>query len=121
MDLAVDTSAIIAVISDEPEKPSILAYTIDSNLVAPASVRWEIGNALSSLFKRGRITLARARFAVRSYQQMRLQLVDVDLEQALELSEQMDIYAYDAHALVPALNLRLPLLTLDKRMTSIAP
>ena len=116
-----DTSAIIAVISDEPEKPSILAYITDYNPVAPASVRWEIANALSSIFKRGRITLARARFAVRSYQRMRLQFVDVDLEQALELSEQMDIYAYDAYILVTALNLRLPLLTLDKRMMSIAP
>lgn len=121
MDLVVDTSAIIAVIADEPEKPAILAYTTDSNLVVPASVRWEIGNALSSMFKRGRITLARARLAIRSYQRMRLQFVDVDLEQALELSEQMDIYAYDAYVLVTALNLQLPLLTLDSRMATIAP
>ncbi len=121
MDLVVDTSAIIAVIANEPEKPTILAYTIYSNVAAPASVHWEIGNALSSMFKRGRITLAQARLAVRSYQRMRIQFVNVGLEQALELSEKMDIYSYDAYVLVAALNLRLPLLTLDKRMKSIAP
>ena len=54
MDLVVDTSAIIAVIADEPEKPAILAHTIDSDVIAPASVRWEIGNALSGMFKRRR-------------------------------------------------------------------
>ena len=120
MDLVVDTSAIIAVIADEPEKPAILAHTIDSNLIVPASVRWEIGNALSSMFKRGRITLVRARLAIRNYQRMRLRFVDVDLEQAVELSQEMDIYAYDTYVLVTALNLQLPLLTLDIRMAAIA-
>ena len=115
-----DTSAIIAVIADEPEKPAILAYTIDSDVVAPASVRWEIGNALSGMFKRKRITMDRARLAIRSYERMQIRFIDVDLEQSLELSERMDIYAYDAYVLVCASDMQLPLLTLDNRMATIA-
>ena len=120
MDLVVDTSAIIAIIVDEPEKAAVEAYTADSNLVAPASVHWEIGNALSAMFKRDRISLTQARLAIASYEQMRIQFVDVDLVQSLELSERMDIYAYDAYILVCASDLRLPLLTLDNRMAVVA-
>ena len=115
-----DTSAIIAIIVDEPEKAAVEAYTADSNLVAPASVHWEIGNALSAMFKRDRISLTQARLAIASYEQMRIQFVDVDLVQSLELSERMDIYAYDAYILVCASDLRLPLLTLDNRMAVVA-
>ncbi len=115
-----DTSAIIAIIVDEPEKAAVEAYTADSNLVAPASVHWEIGNALSAMFKRGRIGLAQARLAIASYEQMRVQFTDVDLEKALELSERMNIYAYDAYILVCASDLGLPLLTLDNRMAIVA-
>ena len=121
VDLVIDTSAIIAVIANEPERLAILAHTADSGLVAPASVHWEIGNAFSAMFKRRRITLAQAKLAIRSYEQMRLRFIDIDLSQSLELSEQLDIYAYDTYVLASALNLRLPLLTLDDRLATLAP
>ena len=115
-----DTSAIIAVIADEPEKPAIEAYIAESNMVAPESLHWEIGNSLSSMFRRGRINLARAKLALATYEQMRIQFVAVDLEQAVELSEQMNIYAYDAYVLVCALRTGLPLITLDRGMAAVA-
>ena len=120
MDLVIDTSAIVAVIANEPEKLAI-AHTADSSLVVPASVHWEIGNAFSAMFKRRRITLAQAKLAIRSYEQMRLRFIDIDLSQSLELSEQLDIYAYDAYVLASALSLRLPLLTLDDKLAAVAP
>ena len=52
---------------------------------------------------------------------MRIRFTDIDLSQALELSEQLDIYAYDAYVLASALNLRLPLLTLDNKLAVVAP
>ncbi len=61
-----------------------------------------------------------ARLAIRSYEQMQIRFMDVDLEKSLELSEQMDIYAYDAYILVCASDLGLPLLTLDNRMAIVA-
>ena len=50
MDLVIDTSAIIAVIANEPEKQAISEYVADSVPVTPRSVHWEIGNALSRMF-----------------------------------------------------------------------
>ena len=121
MDLVIDTSAIIAVIANEPERQAIVAQAADSALVAPASVHWEVGNAFSAMFRRRRITLEQARLAIRSYEQIRIRFMDIDLTQSLELSEQLDIYAYDAYVLASALNLRLPLLTLDQRLATVAP
>ncbi len=123
MDLVIDTSAIIAVMANEPEKQAILEYIADSTPVAPRSVHWEIGNALSRMFKRDRITIAESKIALSEYGLMRFRFIDVDLEQSLELSEQLDIYAYDAYdayVLVSAFNHRLPLLTLDRGMAVAA-
>ena len=119
--MVIDTSAIIAVIANEPERSAIVARAADSGLVAPASVYWEVGNAFSVMFKRRRITLAQSQFAIRSYEQMRIRFIDIDLTYTLELSEQLDIYAYDAYVLASALNLCLPLLTLDQGLLAIAP
>lgn len=121
MDLVIDTSAIIAVIANEPERQAIIAQAADSALIAPASVHWEVGNAFSAMFRRRRITLEQARLAIRSYEQIRIRFMDIDLTQSLELSEQLDIYAYDAYVLASAFNLRLPLLTLDRRLATVAP
>lgn len=58
MVLIIHTSAIVAVLMDEPEKAAILELTEDAELVAPRSVHWEIGNAFSLMFKRRRRCLA---------------------------------------------------------------
>ena len=55
-------------------------------LVAPASVHWEVGNAL----------------------------IDVALKQAVELSARLNVYAYDAYVIACAVNQRAPILTLDR-------
>lgn len=119
--MVIDTSAIIAVIANEPERQAIIAQAADSALIAPASVHWEVGNAFSAMFRRRRITLEQARLAIRSYERIRIRFMDIDLTQSLELSEQLDIYAYDAYVLASAFNLRLPLLTLDRRLATVAP
>lgn len=112
-DLVVDTSAIIAVIANEPEKPSLISQTQGYDLVAPSSLYWEIGNAFSAMIKRGRITLEQARAAIEIYKQIPLDMVDVDLEQALEIVDKHKVYAYDGYMIACALNRGCPLLTLD--------
>ena len=121
MDVVVDTSAIIAVIANEPERPVILELTAGANLTVPPSIHWEVGNAFSAMFRRRRISLDQAKRAVRSYEQMTFRFIDVDLGQALEISDRLGIYAYDAYVLACALNMRSPLLTLDLRLTDAAP
>ena len=120
MDLVIDTSAVIAVIANEPERDAIIAQTVGVSLLAPASVHWEVGNAFSAMLKRRRITLSLAQQAIRSYEQMQFRFIDVDLSQSLNLSAQLGLYAYDAYVLACALNLRSPLLTLDNGLAGNA-
>ena len=113
MELVADTSTIIAVIANEPEKPLLIAKTQGYDLVAPQSLYWEIGNAFSAMIKRGRITLEQATAAIEIYEQIPINLVDIDLEQALELVDKHKVYAYDAYMIACALDRGCPLLTLD--------
>lgn len=120
MDLVIDTSAIIAAITDEPERQAIINHTIGAELIVPMSVHWEVGNAFSAMLKRRRISLTQAKEAIASYQQITFRYIEVGLDQSLDLSERLNIYAYDAYVLACALNLRLPLLTLDRRLADAA-
>jgi len=121
MDLVIDTSAIIAVLMDEPEKAAIVERINGAKLVAPRSVHWEVGNAFSAMFKRNRITLDEAKpAALAMYERMSIRFVDVKIVRSLELAEQLDMYAYDAYILACALDLDAPLLTLDKRLADAA-
>ncbi len=113
MELVADTSTIIAVIGNEPEKPLLISKTQGYDLVAPQSLYWEIGNAFSAMIKRGRITLEQATAAIEIYMQIPIVLVDVDLEQALKIVDKHKVYAYDAYMIACALDRGCPLLTLD--------
>ena len=121
VDIVIDTSAVIAVIANERERQAIIDRTDGVNLAAPASLHWEVGNAFSAMFRRRRITLAQAKQAIGSYERMMFRFVDVDLSRSLELSDRLGLYAYDSYVLACALNLRLPLLTLDERLAAAAP
>lgn len=113
MELVADTSTIIAVIANEPEKPLLIVKTQGYDLVAPRSLYWEIGNAFSAMIKRGRITLEQATAAIEIYKLIPINLIDVDLEPALETVDKHKVYAYDAYMIACALNRGCPLLTLD--------
>ncbi len=113
MELIVDTSVIIAVIANEPEKPALVAATQGFDLVAPLSLHWEIGNAFSAMMRRNRITLQEAEAAIEIYRQIPLRFVDVSLKQSLELSDRLKIYAYDAYLIACALTQGCALVTLD--------
>lgn len=113
MNIVVDTSVIIAVITNEAQKARLVAQTQGADLFAPRSLHWEIGNAFSAMLKRQRITVEQAKTAVQIYQQMPLNLMEIDLVQAVDLSSQFDIYAYDAYIIACAINLNCSLLSLD--------
>jgi predicted nucleic acid-binding protein len=82
-------------------------------VVDPGSLPWEVGNAFSAMFKRGRITVEHARRAVRLYEQIPIKLLEVDVDAAVALAAKHDVYAYDAFMLICAQVRRAPLLTLD--------
>lgn len=120
MEVIIDTSVLIAVITNEDEKEKLVALTTDAELIAPLSVHWEIGNAFSSLLKRKRVTLDEALQAIEIYLQIPVRFVEVELSESLEVASELGLYAYDAYLLQCALKYRLPLLTLDSKLAQAA-
>lgn len=118
--ILVDASAVLAVILEEPEKGAILEATAGSEAKAPGCLRWEIGNAFSAMVKRGRLAEHESLAALRIFETIPVQEVDVDMESALALALKHQIYAYDAYYLMAAKNHRVALLTLDSRMGDVA-
>ena len=120
MNITIDTSALIAVIANEPKKSRIVQLTVDASLLAPFSVYWEIGNAFSAMLKRNRVTSKQVQSCIALYQQIPLKFVDVNLSKTIDLVEQLQIYAYDAYLIQCALQTNTPLLTLDAGLIQAA-
>lgn len=120
MRIVVDTSAIIAVIADEAEREKLIVLTKGSTIVAPPSVKWEIGNAFSAMMKRARINLDQAVEAIDIYQEISIEIIDVNLKDAIQLAGKYNIYAYDAYILQCAIENNIPLISLDKSLIDIA-
>lgn len=120
MEVVVDASVLIAVITNEEEKEKLVEITSETELIAPLSVHWEIGNAFSALLKRRRLTLEEALQAIEIYLQIPVRFVEVELTESLELADELGLYAYDAYLLRCAAKYRLPLLTLDHQLIQAA-
>lgn len=118
--LVVDTSAILAVLLNEPSKEALIALTAEAELAAPVALHWEIGNALSALLKRKRLTLNEARQVIREYKLIPLRLLDVGLDDSLVIAAKYEIYAYDAYFVACAQHLSAPLITLDSGLMAAA-
>jgi predicted nucleic acid-binding protein len=114
MDLTIDTSVVMAVILNEPSKAALVEATRGSELLAAPSLHWEVGNALSALFKRRRIDLGQAEAALESYESIPIRLGEVDLEPSVALSDKHGVYAYDAYVIECARRYQTPLLSLDR-------
>jgi predicted nucleic acid-binding protein len=111
--IVIDTSAILAVLLDEPEKQAVVEATAGSVVCAPASLRWEIGNAATAGVKRRRLTTERARQLVSDFEQVRIRELAIDILRAVDLGLELGIYAYDAYILEAARSSGFPLLALD--------
>ncbi len=120
MKITIDASTILAVVLNEPEKPQLIEMTKDARLIAPMSLQWEIGNAFSLMFKKKRIIYGEAIGAYRLYQEIPLEIMSIDMEDALKISHDFGIYAYDAYILACALENKAALLTLDHRLRETA-
>lgn len=120
MRIVVDTSIIIAVIAGEAEKAKLIEMTKDAIVVAPASIDWEVGNAFSAMLKRSRIDLQQAIEAIEIYQEISLEIVEINLKEAVRLAGKFNIYAYDAYILQCAIEQGLPLISLDRNLVDIA-
>lgn len=120
MNVVADTNIFLAIALDEPQKEHIIEVTSDAVLSAPEILPYEIGNALSAMTKRGRISKGEALAAEKAVNLIPVRLVSIDVQQALELAIEYNIYAYDAYFLLCAKSLVQSLMSLDKRMKHIA-
>ena len=120
MDLTVDASVVMAVILNEPSKPKLLEATRGAELISAPSLPWEVGNALSALFKRRRIDMAQAELALESFRQVPVRLPSLEIESSVVLAERHDVYAYDAYVIECARRYQTALLSLDRRQCEVA-
>jgi len=120
MKIVIDTSIVIAVITNEEHKPSLIDKTRGAHLLAPSSLPFEVGNAISAMFKRNRISLDQAYSALEAFEKIPVQLCDVNLNKSLELAHVLGIYAYDAYFIECAQTYKAPLLSLDHGLLETA-
>ncbi|MEE4313862.1 MAG: type II toxin-antitoxin system VapC family toxin [Desulfofustis sp.] len=120
MDIVIDTSALIAVIVDEPERNKIIEISYGKTLIGPGSIPWEVGNAFSAMLKRNRLTIEEAERGLSIFHTIALRYIEPDFVKVLYLSKQANIYAYDAYFLDIAIRHKAPLLTLDRKLKSFA-
>lgn len=118
--VVVDASVLIAVVTNEAEKARLVQLTQDVDLIAPHSIRWEIGNAFSAMLKRRRITVEDAIRAIELYQKIPVRFVDVEIEEAIRLADALNIYAYDPYLVRCAIKYNSPLLSLDEGLVQSA-
>lgn len=118
--VVVDASILIAVVTNEPQKSTLVHLTQNVDLIAPSSVHWEIGNAFSAMLKRSRVTVQNAIKAITAYQKIPIRFVDVELDETIKLANSLNIYAYDAYLIRCALKYQSPLLSLDKSLINSA-
>ena len=118
--IVIDASAVIAVVTNEAHRDALIEMTEGAELLSPASLPMEMGNAFSAMFKRGRISLPAATAAIEAYQLIAIRLIPIDLSQSLDLSHNLGIYAYDAFLIACGMQTRAPLLTVDGGLRTAA-
>lgn len=119
MIITIDTSALLAVLLNEEHKTKIIEKTKGHSLQAPASLDAEVGNALSAMFKRDRITLDQAEQVLGQFKEISIRRTKLRLREAFQLAHNHNLYAYDAYVLDCALQYRVPLMSLDKELITI--
>ncbi|MBN1639260.1 MAG: type II toxin-antitoxin system VapC family toxin [Ignavibacteriales bacterium] len=120
MNIIVDTSVIISVITNEDSKPKIISSTRGTNLIAPISLHWEVGNAFSAMLKRKKIDIIIVPKLIDIYYKIPIKFIDVNIKASLKIANKYNIYAYDAYFLECAIENKLNLITLDERLKNIA-
>ena len=120
MKIVADTNTFLAVALNEPEKDWLIQTTDGHDLVAPAVLPYEIGNALSSLVRRRILVATQLGAAWDAAAAIPVELATVDARASLLLAGHFRIYAYDAYFLQCSLESKCPLLTLDGGMKRVA-
>lgn len=120
MDIIIDASCVLAVLTKEPEREQVLKLTEGTNLISPASLPYEVGNAFSAMIKRNRIDGNQAVSAYEEFEKFPIRLVEPDIKKAVAIASEERHYAYDVYYIVCALDMGIPLFSLDSGLIRIA-
>lgn len=120
MNVLIDANIFLAVILNEPEKKKIIELSKNIDLISPEILPYEIGNALSAMLKKNRLYKNQLIDCYRIFNKIPIRLISVDIEKALEIASDNNIYAYDAYYLEIAKRLKINIMTLDLQMKKIA-
>jgi len=120
MVLTIDTSVLLAVLLEEPTKKRLVALTQGADLQAPPSLHWELGNVLSALMRRKRITSVQAKQVLAVYESIPIRFAEILLADVIDIVGRHSIWAYDAYVIDCARRYRTPMLSLDKDQCRIA-
>lgn len=119
MTLAVDASAVAAIIFGEPEAVEIAHYLEGESLVAPALIDFELANVALKKIRRYPEQAAHISLAVAHAEGLRIERVPVPATAALSLARQTGLSAYDAAYLWVAMSRDAELVTLDHRLARV--
>jgi len=116
MEMLIDSSTLLAVLLNEPQRAALLRATEGAELLAPSSIPFEIGNAISAMFRRKSLGLAEGMAVYHGFLRIPIRFVDFEIPEALIIADAARIYAYDAYLIQAAREFRCPILTLDMRL-----
>jgi len=120
MRIVADTNTFLAVTMKEPERDDIIRLTSGHEVAAPEVLPFELGNALIAMLKKRRLRPADILSTWQAVCRIPVELIRIDIREALVLASEHGIYAYDAYFLVCAMQLGSPLITLDGGMKAVA-
>lgn len=117
--VVVDASLVCAALFEEPEGPEALRLMNDRRLCAPRLIDQEVVNVVLVKTHRGLAPDA-ARRILADYLEQPIELSDPDLEAQFALATRYGLSGYDAAYLWLAAELRVPLLTFDRKLGEAA-
>jgi predicted nucleic acid-binding protein len=120
MEIVADASAFLAVLLDQESREWVIERTSGCVVLSPEVLPHEIGNALIHVRRKGRLTEREVLKAFGISQRIPVRPLPVKIEEAMKLALRFGIYAYDAFHLQCCLETKLPLITLDSRMSEVA-
>ena len=116
----VDASAVAAVLFSEPEAETVRPRIAGVRLAAPTVLEYELVNVCLKKMRRHPDFQPQWQQAHRLRARLRIEHVEVDFGDLLELADRTGLSAYDASYLWLARELGAELVTLDRRLAEAA-
>ena len=84
--------------------------------MAPQCLQYEIGNAVSKLIKRNKISIVDGVAVYHEFARIPIRFVEPDISESIVIAGNADSYTYDTYYISTAKRFNLQLFTLDEKM-----